>query len=59
MKDRLFLDKIDYEKGTVLINGKEYVMNDKNFPTIDPKNPYKLSTEEAEIVERLKNSFFT
>lgn len=57
MKDRLFLDKIDYEKGTVLINGKEYVMNDKNFPTIDPKNPYKLSTEEAEIVERLKNSF--
>ena len=57
MKDRLFLDKIDYEKGTVLINGKEYVMNDKNFPTIDPKNPYKLSTEEEEIVERLKNSF--
>lgn len=57
MKDRLFLDKINYEKGTVLINGKEYVMNDKNFPTIDPKNPYKLSTEEAEIVERLKNSF--
>lgn len=57
MKDRLFLDKIDYEKGTVLINGKEYVMNDKNFPTIDPKNPYKLSTEEAEIIERLKNSF--
>lgn len=57
MKDRLFLDKINYEKGTVLINGKEYVMNDKNFPTIDPKNPYKLSIEEAEIVERLKNSF--
>lgn len=57
MKERLFLDKINYEKGTVLINGKEYVMNDKNFPTIDPKNPYKLSTEEAEIVERLKNSF--
>ena len=57
MKDRLFLDKINYEKGTVLINGKEYVMNDKNFPTIDPKNPYKLSTEEAEIIERLKNSF--
>lgn len=57
MKDRLFLDKINYEKGTVLINGKEYVMNDKNFPTIDSKNPYKLSTEEAEIVERLKNSF--
>ena len=57
MKDRLFLDKIDFEKGTVLINEKEYELNDKNFPTIDKKNPYKLSEEEAEIVERLKNSF--
>ena len=57
MKDRLFLDKIDFEKGTVLVNEKEYELNDKNFPTIDKKNPYKLSEEEAEIVERLKNSF--
>ena len=39
------------------INGKEYTLNDKNFPTIDPKNPYKLSEEEKEIVERLKSSF--
>ena len=57
MKDRLFLDKIDYTNGTVKINGKEYTLNDKNFPTIDPKNPYKLSEEEKEIVERLKSSF--
>ena len=57
MKDRLFLDKIDYTNGAVKINGKEYILNDKNFPTIDPKNPYKLSEEEKEIVERLKNSF--
>ena len=57
MKDRLFLDKIDFEKGTVIVNGKEYELNDKNFPTIDKKNPYKLSEEETEIVERLKNSF--
>lgn len=57
MKDRLFLDKIDYTKGTVEIGGKEYVLNDKNFPTIDPKNPYKLNAEEKEIVERLKSSF--
>ena len=57
MKDRLFLDKIDFEKGTVIVNEKEYELNDKNFPTIDKKNPYKLSEEETEIVERLKNSF--
>ena len=57
MKDRLLLDKINFEKGTVTIMGKEYKMKDCNFPTIDPKNPYKLTDEEKEIMERLKSSF--
>lgn len=57
MKDRLLLDKIDLEKGTIKINGKEYKLNDTNFPTIDRKAPYKLTKEEAEIVERLRMSF--
>jgi fructose-1,6-bisphosphatase-3 len=57
MKDRLFLDKIDFEKGTVHIDGKDYKLKDCNFPTVDPKNPYELTSEEAEIMERLKNSF--
>lgn len=57
MKDRLLLDKINFENGTVLIGGQEYKLKDSNFPTIDPKNPYKLTDEEAEIVERLKYSF--
>ena len=57
MKDRLLLDKIDFEKGVVKIDGKEYKLNDINFPTIDIKNPYKLTKEEKEIMERLKNSF--
>lgn len=57
MKDRLLLDKIDLENGTVRINGKDYELNDKNFPTINLKNPYKLTKEEEEIVERLKTSF--
>ena len=57
MKDRLLLDKMDINKGVVIIGGKEYKLNDTNFPTIDIKNPYKLTTEEAEIVERLKSSF--
>lgn len=57
MKDRLLLDKIDMEKGIINIAGKEYKMNDTYFPTIDPKNPYKLTNEEAEIIERLKLSF--
>lgn len=57
MKDRLLLDKIDFEKGTIIINKKEYSLNDKYFPTIDRKNPYKLTSEEEEIMERLKLSF--
>ena len=57
MKDRLLLDKINFETGTVLISGKEYKMKDCDFPTVDPKNPYKLTDEEKEIIERLKSSF--
>lgn len=57
MKDRLLLDKINIQNGTIIINDKEYKLKDVNFPTIDFKNPYKLSTEEEEIVERLKMSF--
>ncbi len=57
MKDRLLLDKMDLEKGIVKINNVEYKLNDTNFPTINPKNPYKLTKEEEEIIERLKNSF--
>lgn len=57
MEDRLFLDKIDYENGKVRIAGKIYKLNDKNFPTINRNNPYELSKEEKELMERLRQSF--
>ena len=57
MKDRLLLDKIDIEKGIISINGQEYKLNDTNFPTLNLKNPYKLTSEEEEVIERLKTSF--
>lgn len=57
MKDRLLLDKINFEKGTITISGNEYKLKDTNFPTIDKKSPYKLTKEELEIVERLRLSF--
>ncbi len=56
MDDRLLLDKIDFKKGTIKINGKEYELLDKNFPTIDPKDPYKLSEEEEEVMRKLRTS---
>jgi fructose-1,6-bisphosphatase-3 len=57
MESRLLLDKIDYEKGTITIEGKTYELLDKNFPTIDPEDPYKLSPEEAAVMKRLNMNF--
>ena len=57
MDRRLLLDKIDYEKGTIQIDNKIYNLNDTNFPTVDYKNPYKLTKEEEEIINRLQESF--
>ena len=57
LDNRLLLDKMNIEKGTVSIDGKEYELNDTNFPTIDKNNPYELTPEENEIMDRLKESF--
>ncbi|WP_142413967.1 fructose-1,6-bisphosphatase [Hathewaya massiliensis] len=57
MHHRLCLNNIDYEKGTIKLYGKTYELLDTNFPTIDPKDPYKLTEEEKEIVEKFKFYF--
>lgn len=57
MDDRLLLDKIDYNKKTVLLDGKEYELKDCDFPTVDPEDPYKLTDEEEILVEKLSHSF--
>ncbi len=57
MEGRNLLHLIDMEKKVVVIDGKEYPMPDVNFPTIDPADPYRLSDEEAELVEKLVHSF--
>ncbi|MCR5654762.1 MAG: fructose-1,6-bisphosphatase [Lachnospiraceae bacterium] len=57
MDYRLLLDKIDFEKKTVTVEGVEYPMNDVDFPTIDPKDPYKLTQEEEDVVDRLRHAF--
>ena len=57
MEDRALLHRIDYEKGTILLEGKEYKLKDTSFPTIDPAEPYALSAEEEEIMERLERAF--
>lgn len=57
MDDRLVLNQIDYVKGTIKLGDKEYTLLDKHFPTIDPQEPYRLSEEEALVMERLERAF--
>ena len=57
MEHRLLLDKMDLGKGTVVVEGKTYPLKDTCFPTIDMKNPYELSPEEADVVDRLVTAF--
>lgn len=57
MEHRLLLDMINYEAGTVTIKGKTYPLQDHHFPTIDPANPYALTPEEHELIDKLVSSF--
>ena len=57
MNDRLQITCIDFAKGTVAIGGKEYPMKDMLLPTVDPKDPLKLTKEEEELMRTLQMSF--
>ena len=57
MENRLLLDKIDFGKRVVVLDGEEYSMQDTDFPTIDPEHPYELNEEEILVMERLRNAF--
>lgn len=57
MSHRNLLEKINLEKGTVEVEGVEYELLDKNFPTLDPQHPYRLTPEEKEVVNKLLNNF--
>lgn len=57
MEDRLLLDKIDYNRGIVRVDGKEYQLTNTNFPTIDPKDPYTLTKDEQMVMDRLVQAF--
>lgn len=57
LQSRKLLDKIDYERGTVVCDGVEYELTDKMFPTIDPRDPYKLTPGEQDVMDRLVSAF--
>lgn len=57
MLDRALLEGINFEKGVCVVDGKEHPLIDSNFPTINPKNPYELTAEEEDLINRLQHSF--
>ncbi|OPX90103.1 MAG: Fructose-1,6-bisphosphatase class 3 [Pelotomaculum sp. PtaB.Bin104] len=57
MNDRLLLDKINYEEHTINVEGVVYKLNDQSFPTVDPKEPWKLTEEEMTVINKLRYSF--
>ena len=57
MTDRAVLRHIDYTRGVVTLDGKEYQLTSNEFPTIDPNNPLELTPEEKMLAKRLRHSF--
>ena len=57
LEGRKLLDKIDYERGTVMLGGIEYELTDTVFPTVDLADPYRLTPEEEDVMQRLEQAF--
>ena len=57
MDDRRLLEAVDFDRGVVVLEGKEYPMLDLSFPTVDPKDPLRLTAEEEDLLHTLQLSF--
>lgn len=57
MEGRRLFEHIDYQEGTLQVNGKSYKMSSCHFPTINPDSPFELSEEEKLLMAKLHHSF--
>lgn len=57
MDDRLLFHKIDWEKGVITLGGKTYELKTKDFPTVNPQDPYTLSPEEHQLMNDIQVEF--
>ena len=57
MEDRILLDKVEFQAGTVRLDGEAYPLRDTLFPTVDPADPLALTVQEEELVHTLALSF--
>lgn len=57
MDDRCLLNAINYDKGTIILEGTEYPLRSCHFPTINPDDPCRMTPEEELLMEKLHHSF--
>ena len=57
MNDRCLFEHVDYQNGTIELQGKTYKMSSCSFPTINPAAPSELSPEEEILISKLHHSF--
>ncbi len=57
MEHRLLLSQVNSSNATLTVNGSCYPLCDTHFPTVDWENPFRLTREETELLEKLRQSF--
>ncbi len=57
MQNRELFNFIDYENGTIELDGYTYSLKSNSFPTISPDNPNQLTPEEEQLMAKLHHSF--
>jgi fructose-1,6-bisphosphatase-3 len=59
MENRKLLHHISADRQQIFLpeENNTFCLNDTNFPTIDPQDPYRLTSEEKSLVEKLHHSF--
>jgi fructose-1,6-bisphosphatase-3 len=57
LEHRNLLHRIDPAAGTVTIDGKVHPLLDRVLPTVDFRDPYRLSDDEAKCIALLRRSF--
>ena len=56
MDDRLLLEHVDAERGVAVVDGREYELRTRDFPTLDADDPYALTAEEQRVMDNLMNA---
>ena len=57
MEERDMLSRVNWETGVIEIGGKPYPLRDRDFPTIDPADPTRLTPEEEGVITQLTSAF--